>query len=164
MRLRKASAVIEFTLVGVPLIFILISTFEMARGIWTYHTLAYAVKEGTRYAVVHGANCALIPNACTRTLGQVATRIKDSAIGMDPAQFNLTFTPSSGAAVTCALANCVSLASMWPPADANNPGVDVQISGTYPFNTIVAMFWPGAGSTVFGSYNLLATSRERIQF
>src|SRR5882762_5274489 len=53
----RGSNILEFTLVGIPLVFILISTFEMARGMWNYHVMAYAVKEGTRYASVHGNNC-----------------------------------------------------------------------------------------------------------
>ena len=44
---RTGSTLIEFTLVGIPLIFVLISTFEMARGMWNYQTLAYAVRAGT---------------------------------------------------------------------------------------------------------------------
>jgi Flp pilus assembly protein TadG len=45
---RGGTSLVEFTLVGIPMIFLLISTFEVARGMWEYHTLAYAVKEGTR--------------------------------------------------------------------------------------------------------------------
>jgi hypothetical protein len=37
---------------------------------WTYHTLAYAVKEGTRYASVHGKGCEA-PNTCTKTVAQI---------------------------------------------------------------------------------------------
>ena len=47
---RKGVAMIEFTFVGIPMIFVLVSSFEMARGMWIYHTMAYAVKEGARYA------------------------------------------------------------------------------------------------------------------
>ena len=56
---RGGSSLIEFTLVGIPLIFVLLSTFEMARGMWLYHTLAYAARQGTRYAIVHGVNCSM---------------------------------------------------------------------------------------------------------
>jgi hypothetical protein len=41
-RTRGASS-LEFALVGIPILFVLISSFEM------YHTLAYAIKEGSRY-------------------------------------------------------------------------------------------------------------------
>jgi hypothetical protein len=51
MRTRKqrqrGSAMIEFTLVGIPMIFLLISIFEISRAMWNYHTLAFAIREGT---------------------------------------------------------------------------------------------------------------------
>ena len=72
---------IEFVLVGIPIIFILISVFELARGMWLYHTAAYALREGARYAIVRGNNCNLYPNNCAVTVAQVASRIRDSAVG-----------------------------------------------------------------------------------
>jgi Flp pilus assembly protein TadG len=63
---RRGSSTLEFTLVGIPIIFVLISTFEMARGMWNYHTIAYAVKEGTRFASVHGIDCSTAPNTENR--------------------------------------------------------------------------------------------------
>ena len=50
MRSAKGSTLLEFTLVGIPVIFVLISTIEMARGMWMYHTLCHAVKEAARFA------------------------------------------------------------------------------------------------------------------
>lgn len=162
---RRGSALLEFTLVGVPLIFVLISTFEMARGMWMYHTLAYAVKEGTRYTIVHGQNCGVAPNACTVTVGQIAARIRNAGIGLDPAETTLTFTPAAGAAITCNLADCLNSTTLWPPEGANAPGVDVQIAGVYPFKSAIALYWPGVSQNVkFGKVNLPSASRERIQF
>src|SRR5215472_15649764 len=91
---------IEFTLVGIPTIFLLISTFEISRGMWTYHTLAYGVKEGTRYASVHGATCATAPNTCTVTVAQVVQKVLDNSTGLLPSQMNLTLT-STGGSQTC---------------------------------------------------------------
>ncbi len=164
MRRRKGNTVIEFTLVGVPLIFVLLGTFEMARGIWAYHTFSYAVKEGTRLAVVHGANCYAAPNNCPLTVGQIADKIRRSGVGLDQSKATLTFTSANGGTITCVLADCLADATTWPPANSNNPGLDVQISGTYPFQTMIAMFWPGAGGMQAGSFVIPAGSRERIQF
>ncbi|MFB3826745.1 MAG: TadE/TadG family type IV pilus assembly protein [Bryobacteraceae bacterium] len=164
MRRRKGSTVVEFTLVGVPLMFVLLGTFEMARGIWTYHTFSYAVKEGTRLAVVHGANCYVAPNNCPLTVGQIADRIRRSAVGLDQNETTLTFTSQNGGSITCLMPNCLRNTTTWPPANSNNPGLDVQISGLYPFQTMVAMFWPGAGQMRAGTFQMPASSRERIQF
>ena len=62
-RTRRGSSILEFVLVGIPIIFVLISLFEISRGMWTYHTMAYAVREGVCYATVHGKGCAS-PNTC----------------------------------------------------------------------------------------------------
>ena len=40
---------VEMTMVGIPLIFMLLAIFEMSRGMWMYHTLSYAVKNGVRF-------------------------------------------------------------------------------------------------------------------
>ena len=69
---RGGSTLMEFVLVGIPIIFVLISTFEIARGMWAYQTLAYSVKRGLRYAIVHGWNCGQSGNTCNVTVGQIA--------------------------------------------------------------------------------------------
>ena len=164
-RERGGSTFLEFTLVGIPVIFLLISVFEMCRGMWTYHTLAAAVKAGTRYTAVHGQNCAQAPNACTVTIGQIATRIQSAGPGLLPGQFNLTFTPASGSAVSCAMSDCLTNATQFPATGANAVGNDVAISGSYPFRSIISMSWTGAGTVGrFGVVNFGAASKERIQY
>jgi Flp pilus assembly protein TadG len=56
---QKGSVTIEFAMVGVPLIFALISMVEMSRGMWMYCTQAYALNEAARYVSVHGVDCRL---------------------------------------------------------------------------------------------------------
>ena len=89
----------EFTFVGIPIIFVLISIFEVSRGMWIYHTLAYSVKVGVRYASVHGINCigstvnstlqnpndcAVNMGACPTLQGTIAYVIRQAAVGLDP--------------------------------------------------------------------------------
>src|SRR5260370_39806738 len=91
---QRGSAMIEFTLVGIPMIFVLISVFEISRGMWNYHTLAYAVKEGTRYTIVHGSDWSSdTQNSCGGPVCQVAQRIQYAGIGTDPSRLQITFTP-----------------------------------------------------------------------
>jgi Flp pilus assembly protein TadG len=161
MRKERGSAMLEFTLVGILLLFVLISTFEIARGMWTYHTLAYAAREGTRYASMHGKGCAS-PNTCQITVGQIASLIESAGPGMDPNNTTLTLTPASGSATSDTIANLLSNSTTWPPAAASAPGKNVQISLNYPFQTFLAILWqPGAGSQVF---HLAASSEEPIQY
>src|SRR5258708_4157233 len=162
---QKGSAMLEFTLVGIPMIFILISIFEISRAMWNYHTLAYAMREGTRYAVVHGANCSTDPlNSCQVTVGQIAQKIRDAGIGLDSSQFNVTLT-SSGTTISCTLNTCLSDATPWPVAPNNIPGRALAISGSLPFQTALGMFWPGAGSGAnYGLFNFTAGSADIVQF
>lgn len=162
---RRGNALIEFTLVGIPLIFVLISIFEISRAMWTYETLAHAVREGTRYAIVHGENCTIAPNACTITVGDVARRIRNAGVGLPVNQVEVTLT-STGGSVNCApLATCLTNPSRWPETPSDIPGLYLTVSATLRFQSAVAMLWPGAGKgSQFGTFNLPASSREAIVF
>lgn len=168
---KKQSAgnsLVEFTLVGIPLIFILIATFEMSRGMWSYQTLAYAVKSGARYVVVHGQNCAREPNDCTVTISQIAGRIKSAGVGLPADLVTLRFTAANGSSTTCVMTNCIAnyKSDPWPPASSNAPGQDVSISATVEFRSAMVMFWPGAGAPVrsASAIRLSADSRETMQY
>ena len=177
---RSGNAILEFTLVGIPVIFLLISIFEIARGMWLYHTLAYAVKEGVRFAIVNGEDCAAIPG-CPVTIADIANHIRLAAVGLADTELEITLTSmrqsaSQGAVINGTPVNCAPLraclsrtsqpADLWPPAGGNRPKVDtVLISGAYPFRSAIAMFWPGAGGGMqFGTFRLPASSMEVIQF
>ncbi|HWB83787.1 MAG TPA: TadE family protein [Bryobacteraceae bacterium] len=162
---RRGSSLLEFTLVGIPIIFMLLSLFEVSRGMWIYHTLAYAVRQGTHYSSLHGKGCAS-PNTCQVTIGDITGVIKTAGLGLDPNAVTLTFTPASGSATSDTMANLLSNTTTWPPSSANVPGQHVTIAATYSFQTFLAMFWPGAGRAVMDSraFTLGASSTEPIQF
>ncbi len=171
-RRRRGNTVLEFTLVGIPMMFILISVFEISRGMWLYHTLAHAVKEGTRLAVVHGRSCELAPNNCVITVGDIARRIRGDGVGLLPQELNVTLSSEPNSplpVVNCRpLANCLSGAAasqQWPQYPSNQPGMDITITGTYPFRSALSMFWPGAGrGMTFGVFTFPAQSTGAIQF
>jgi hypothetical protein len=154
--------------VGIPTIFVFISIFEMARGMWIYHSLGYAVKEGTRYASVHGATCTTSPNDCGVSFGNIATVMKKAGPALIPTPLTVTFTPSAGSATTGTLATLVSNNTAWPPSTAsgtNAIGRPITITATYPFRSAIAMFWPGtAVQGRPGVANLPGSSTDRIQF
>jgi hypothetical protein len=156
---------LEFVLVGIPVIFILISLFEAARGMWTYNTLSYAVREATRYASVHGADCAS-PQTCQVNIGQIVTVIENSGVGLDPGSVTATFTPATGSATSGTLSTLSSNTTTFPPSGANVAGQNVKISLVYPFRTILAIFWAGDGQPVRDSqvFHLGASSTEPIQY
>jgi hypothetical protein len=174
---RRGSALIEFTLVGIPLMFLLISVFEISRAMWLYHTLAYSVKEGVRFAVVHGEGCdpARGIGNCQVTVADIANRIRIAGPGLLPNELTVIIsnqdagTAPGGAvysSVTCQpLSSCFSNTDAWPTSPGNLRGNDIVFSASYPLRTALAMFWPGAGAANGpGILQLPASSRERIQF
>lgn len=181
-RQQHGATLLEFTLVGIPLIFILISIFEIARGMWVYTTLAHAIKEANRYVIVHGNNCGNVPNSCWQfaRIRNAATVIRDAGAGLIPTELqNIQFI-SSTRIVTCpTLQACIDSGGLgdtfFPSAGPISPGVTkdvggqtgalVEVRAQYPFRSAISMFWPGAGPGItFGTFLLPASSRERIQY
>ena len=155
---------LEFVLVAIPMIFVLVSTFEIARGMWIYGTVSNAVKEATRFAIVKGSDCSLPPNACSARISDVAGRIRRMGTGLIPTELTVSFTSASGT-TTCRLDDCMVNDTVWPPTGDNAKGQPIRILGAYRFRSAIAMFWPGAGkATQFATVNLNASSREVIQF
>jgi len=167
MRRKKGAVTVEFAMVGIPLIFAMISIVEMARGVWTYYNQAYAVNGTLRYVVVHGADCTTSGNSCTVTIGNIATQLATLGIGLAPTSWDVKFiSATSSNSVTCnPLSSCLSNTTVWPPSPDNKVGSRVGISATYPFSTSLAMFWPGASPTHFnGAFSLPAYSQQLMQF
>ena len=162
---RRGATILEFTLIGIAMIFVVISFFEMARGMWTYQTLAYAVREATRYTIMHGKDCAS-PNTCQVTVAQIAGVIQSAGVGLDPDNTTITLTPAVGGATSSTITTMLGTTTIWPPSAASAPGQNITISAVYPFRTILAMFWVGDGRPVKDSqtFNLGATSTEPIQY
>ena len=48
-------SLVEFALVLPVLLLVITGLFDVARATWQENTLAYAAREGTRYAIVHGS-------------------------------------------------------------------------------------------------------------
>lgn len=172
-RSRFGNATLEFTLVGIPLVFVLISTFEMARGMWIYHTLAYAVKEGVRYTIVRGQNSPKeIP------LSTICNYIVQQGPGLIARDLNLQFTSSSGtlpskstyySAGSGGSNSACPSTPVWPPNGTNvvdnQPGQTITINATYPFQSSIAIFWPGAGRGMqFPAVTFPAQASEVMQF
>src|SRR5436190_22902553 len=98
---QRGATTIEMTFVGIPLIFILISVFEISRGMWMYETAATAVREGVRFATVHGVNCvqdAGVPNQCDVTANDIVRVIRLGA-GSTSMTHALNYGPTGAGAV-----------------------------------------------------------------
>jgi Flp pilus assembly protein TadG len=164
VRRERGSAILEFTLVGIPLVFVVISTFEMARGMWLYHSLAYAAKTGARFAVVRGKGCQAAGNACGISVGDVAGRIAGAATGLPAGTFDVTLESAAGTLECRPLSACLADATAWPPGNANSPGMDIRVTARHEFRSALALFWPGAGTRRIGTALFEAGAFQRIQF
>lgn len=176
---RRGASLIEFTLVGIPIIFLLISVFEISRGMWLYQTAAHASREAARYIVVHGSNCKDDTDPCGRTVSEIAQELKFHLVGLDPNEVELTLRAgcSDGGAMRVACATNETKATLqtylsntdtthWPGATGASLSLFfVEVEIEFPFRSAIAMFWPGAGrGQSFGTVPMFAASREMFQF
>src|SRR5262245_46201925 len=163
---QRGSAMIEFVFAGIGSVMVLISTFQLAMGMWNYHTLATMVHEATRYAAVRGVSCTKPGNTCSVTVGNIARKIESTGVGIPSNRVNVKFTTEGGEEISCApLVSCFSNASVWPPASNfdNRRGKLITISVNYQFQSAL-LFWPGQGTQNFGTISLPASSTQSIIF
>jgi hypothetical protein len=167
-RKQRGSTLLEFTWVGIAMIFVMISLVSLAQGMWAYHSLAYAVREGTRYSVTHGVTCTTAPNTCGVTVANVAAVIHNAAPALSSSNLTLTFTPAAGSTITGTLSSLMGNSTSWPPsspAGANSVGQSLSISAVYPFTSLIAVFWPGTHPQgAPGIVYLSSSSTDQIQF
>jgi hypothetical protein len=161
-RQNRGGTLVEFALAGIPMIFVLISIFEMARGMWMYATIAYAVREGTRFAIVKGHNC----SGCGVTVSRVARQIREAGVGLDPNVLRINLIAAGHATPCTPLQDCIDhgTGTQWPPASANAIGQNIAVTATYTFRSALSMFWPGSSAIVFGPVTFTARAEEQIQF
>lgn len=80
---EHAQSLVEFALI-LPLILLIVTgVFDLARAVWQENTLAYAAREGTRYAVVHGSTSTTPIGPCTNcSNATVLTVVQNASIGV----------------------------------------------------------------------------------
>jgi len=173
----RGANIIEFTFVAIPLMFVLISVFEISRGMWLYNTLSHGVREGVRYAVVHGNNCAAPPNKCTVSPAAICNKIKNAGPGLESSRMvnielkTITRTLNYSTLSACQAVND-DFAQAFPSKPWNSTGSDqgghqgnpVEITVRYRFDSALAMFWPGSRGITFGRIYLAASAKERVKY
>ena len=53
---ETGQAMVEFSMLGIVLFIMIFGMIDAGRAVWNYNTLSQATREGTRYAIVHGAD------------------------------------------------------------------------------------------------------------
>jgi len=162
---QRGNALVEFTLLGIPMTFILISIVSVSIGMWEYQNLAWAVDQTARYGTMHGVTCTQNSNSCTINVGNMASYFISSASALNPGTVSVSFTDGSGVATTCNPVNtCTSNATQFPGTAYNSIGSDIKVTATYSVPNPIAVYWPGQGSVSSQNFTLGATSRQRIEF
>ncbi len=160
-RKQRGNSTVEMALISIPLIFMIVGTVEVSSALWTYHTLAAAVKQGARFAAVHGAGCVAASASCAIGAAAIQQVVRQAGVGLNPALLSLTLSTVGSAESCSAAATCGDGATPWPAAPYNAIGLPLTVSGKYSFQWVGASLWPGQVTT---SPTLSATSTEMIQF
>jgi Flp pilus assembly protein TadG len=163
IRFRTGQSLVEFTLLGIPMIFITLSVVYVSVGMWQFHSLAYASEMTARYVTVHGATCSQNGNSCTIEVGNVATFFASQAISLNAASVIVKMTDGTGMTTCNPVNSCYSNTAQFPAATANSVGSDITISATYVLRSPLAMFFP-PDVVVDHDYTVVAQSRQRIMF
>ena len=122
---EHGQALVEFALVGIVFFLLVFGMIDAGRAVWNYNTLSQATREGTRYAIVHGADSSdpSGPGSAYYTPPDADTKITETvaafAGGLD------------GSSLT--------VQSEWPDGDAA-PGNHVQVTSTYTYEPMFNFF------------------------
>ena len=161
---KSGFAMIEFSIIAIPMIFLTISIIEASIAMWQYHSMAYAVDVATRYAVTHGRGCSQNGNTCTITLGTLTSLLSAQAPALEASKLNVTLTTRSTTISCNPINTCFSSTDQFPNATDNAVNFDVKIVATYAVANPMPFFWPGSQASSGSGFTLGATSRQRIVF
>ena len=84
-----AQSLVEFALLLPVFLLVVTGIFDVGRAVWQENSLAYAAREGTRYAIVHGSGgspvvgpCTNCLNPATNNLGNIVSAVTTNAVGV----------------------------------------------------------------------------------
>lgn len=75
----RGQALVEFALVLPVLLLLILGLMDVARAVWQENTLAYAAREATRYAIVHGSGSDTPITTCTSCSNSTITAVVEQA-------------------------------------------------------------------------------------
>ena len=129
---RRGMVMVEFTLVFMLFFVVLLTLMEMARGMWTYVTIATAARQAGAYCMVRGTHN-------PATLADVQTVVDRWCMGLDLSEVTLstTWNPDDDDPIT-------------DPADVSRGDI-VQVRVTYPFRLITGDLVIDGGTIQMGS-------------
>lgn len=104
---ERAQSLVEFALVLPILLLLITGLFDLGRAVWQGNTLAYAAREGTRYAIVHGSSGSPVVGPCDDCdAAEVTAVVRDAAVGV-PDVTVVTDYPLTPGGVSCNHRTCL---------------------------------------------------------
>ncbi len=162
---RRGVAMLEFTLLGIPAIFLFIAVVTCSIDMWQFFTLSYAVDQTARYTALHGATCTQNGNTCQITRADAAAYFQAAALALNPASTTMILTDNSGSVTCSPVTACPSSTSFFPAVGSNTPVTNnVTVQARYALINPMAMFWPGGGTVAAGNFTVTAKSTQEILF
>lgn len=99
---ERGSALVEFAFVGSITMMMLFGILESGRALYDYHLISNAARIGSRYAIVHGADCAKTLPGCTAvSSSDVQTYVRSMSPGIDSTALTVTANWSAPANSGC---------------------------------------------------------------
>jgi Flp pilus assembly protein TadG len=125
-------ALVETALVLPLLLVLIVGLFDVGRAIWLSNTLATAVREASRYGIVHGA----LSGSPTGPGSASYTPPNDDTVITAQVRRYAGGVPSN-----------LTVLSTWPDSNANR-GSRIVVSASFPFTPILSQVFLGGGLTV----------------
>jgi Flp pilus assembly protein TadG len=107
---ERGTSAVEFALVIPVFLLVIVGVGELTRAVWIYGTVAYAAREGTRYAMVRGAE-----NKDPATAADIESYVQAKA----------------------GYGSLTEVTTTWAPD--NKPGSIVEVNVQYDFQSVASM-------------------------
>lgn len=89
------TAIVEFSLILPVLLLLIVGIMNVSLAVWQENTLAYAAREGTRYAIVHGAAADPGTQQGPGNTADIVSTVQSAAIGVPNVSVTVNY-PDSG--------------------------------------------------------------------
>lgn len=139
---EKGSVLVESAVTIVLLLMLLFGIIDFGRALYTYHFVANAAREATRWASVNGETC-YQDKSCAFLYGANKGDVETYVQNLVPPGIN----SSQIAVATCGTQGGSECSASTPANCAttvNNPGCAVGVTVTYPFNFLVPLVRSGS--------------------
>lgn len=102
-----AQSLVEFALTLPIVLLVITGLFDLGRAVWQENSLAYAAREGTRYAIVHGSAGSPVAGPCTNCAIAALTTVVQAAAPGVPSITVLVDYPAPAGGTSCNHRNCL---------------------------------------------------------